>query len=274
MNERLREIDAALERLRDIVAHSGSAIDLSYLDHIPRYRRTAQRLTGFVPRGAKVLDVGSHFLHQAVLFSLLGYQVVGIDVPAFAEVPLLAQRAESFGIENRSVARFEDGDFLSGHENTVDFVNFCEIQEHITFNPVRFWRRIHELLKVGGAVYLTTPNSQRLWHVGATIKRAILGQGIGLDVPSIVNTVTYGHHWKEYSAGELRQLFALLSPDFHVEVEFVQRRADEKWRSPKAIVRDVTRKMAYLLPKLREELEVVITLEGRSQWTGGDPAFF
>jgi 2-polyprenyl-6-hydroxyphenyl methylase/3-demethylubiquinone-9 3-methyltransferase len=268
------EAKQALARVRAAVMHGGSANDIAYLAHERRYLRTATRILELLPRGATVLDVGSHYLHQAALLSTLGYRVIGMDVSAFAEVAAIRARAEHFKIQNVTVERFEDGDFLRGMDDAIDLVLFCEIQEHITFNPVRFWRRIYDLMKVGSKILLTTPNSMRLWHVLSVIKRALLREGAGLPVRSILGSVTYGHHWKEYSASEIVELFSRLSPDFEVEIDFYHDRPFERWSSIKSAVRDASRRLATRIAPLSEEIEAVITLRERSTWLVEPPQFY
>jgi 2-polyprenyl-6-hydroxyphenyl methylase/3-demethylubiquinone-9 3-methyltransferase len=268
------EAQQVLARLREAVMQGGNANDVAYFMHERRYLRTAVRVMELLPRGATVLDVGSHYLHQAALLSMLGYRVIGMDVAAFADVAAIKARAEQFEIRNFTVERFEDGDFLPGMRDAIDLVLFCEIQEHITFNPVRFWRRIHELMKVGGKIFLTTPNSMRLWHVLSIVKRALLREGAGPPVRCILGTVTYGHHWKEYSAREIVELFSQLSPDFEVAIAFYHDRPFEPWSSFKAAVRDASRRLATRIPPLSEEIEAVITLRGRSTWQIEPPQFF
>jgi 2-polyprenyl-3-methyl-5-hydroxy-6-metoxy-1,4-benzoquinol methylase len=167
-----------------------------------------------------VLDVGSHYLHHAAILKQLGYVVSAIDVPAHTTLPFVSGRARSLGIQNHEVndEQFTSGAFLGVTSDAFDCVVFCEILEHITFNPVNFWRRVHGLLRVNGFVYLTTPNSVKLLSVLGAVWNALTLRKIGLSVKQIFHHVTYGHHWKEYSAAELVEYFRILSPDFEVKV--------------------------------------------------------
>lgn len=264
-------IEDAIGSLRALVARGGNAHELAYLDHEPRYRRTLARVLELAPPGAAILDVGSHYLHLAVMLRELGYRVIGLDVPEFVE-PMRA-RAKQFDIQNHADSQVQLGEFLAGREASLDFVLFCEIQEHITFNPVRFWQRIYELLRVSGVIYLTTPNSMSAWQALSNIKRSLLLQGSGLPVDAIVSGVTYGCRWKEYSASELRELFALLSPDFDVRVQFYNLREPEPWTDPKSAMRALVHRVAARVPSLRDELEAVITLTGHTRWLARPPAY-
>jgi SAM-dependent methyltransferase len=268
------EIDAALSRLHRVIQAEAGAQETGYFEHESRYRRSLRSIRELAPKGSAVLDVGSHFLHQAGALSLIGYDVVGLDAPAFAANEQMKRRAAEFGIRNFAVEQLELGEFLPGFENSFDVVVFCEIQEHIAFNPIRFWRRVYELLKVGGKIYLTTPNGVRVWQVASVLKRALLFRGTGLQVPDILQTVTYGHHWKEWSAAEIEELFTRLSPDFQVVTQHYQLRPFERWTGIKPTLRDIVRRTAALVPSLREELEVVVTLTGRTSWRATPPEYF
>lgn len=243
------KVTAAFERVRK--ATGANVLDRDYLvGHELRHRRTIHRIGRLVPRGARILDIGSHYLHQAAMLAVLGYEVIGIDVPEFADSRPILERAAAFGIRNFSVPCMGQGEFLPGMEDSIDCVNCCEVLEHISFNPVRFWRRIYDVIKIGGTIYLTTPNSMKPWQIGSIVKRALLFQGYGISIESILGGVTYGHHWKDYSAREIRQLFELLSPDFIVEVRTFRYRSEETRTDLKSLMRQYVRNFAANFPSL------------------------
>ena len=191
------EIETALNTASRAVDSIARALDVEYFSHLPRYRRNLSRIADLSSRGSRILDIGSHYLHQSVAMKLLGYNVVGMDVDVFASNPTIVERARRFSIDNRSENNPASGVFLQGEENSFDLILFSEIMEHITFNPILFWKRCYALLKPGGIIYVTTPNSTTLWKMSSVIKNAIFLRGWGTDVTAILSTVTYGHHWKE-----------------------------------------------------------------------------
>jgi 2-polyprenyl-6-hydroxyphenyl methylase/3-demethylubiquinone-9 3-methyltransferase len=95
-------------------------------------------------------------------------------------------------------------------------VFFSEIIEHITFNPVEFWRAVYRVLRPGGRIVVTTPNYyspySRVWDPG----RFWSGFGGGISVHEILTQNTYSHHWKEFTVRELIIYFDRLSPDFNI----------------------------------------------------------
>jgi 2-polyprenyl-6-hydroxyphenyl methylase/3-demethylubiquinone-9 3-methyltransferase len=101
-------------------------------------------------------------------------------------------------------------------ENSIDVVNFADIIEHITFNPINMWKGIYRILKPGGHIYVTTPNSMNFDRLYLKLKTLINECGYGINTPEIFSEGTYGHHWKEFSIPELNRYFTMLSPDFHI----------------------------------------------------------
>jgi 2-polyprenyl-3-methyl-5-hydroxy-6-metoxy-1,4-benzoquinol methylase len=249
--------------------------DRNYFEeHEPRFRRTARRVTEIAPRGSCVLDLGSHYMHLAAILRLLGYNVVAIDVPVFHDLPFVRARAKDLGIQTLAIESVAIGDFLLDSANGFDVVLLCEMLEHITFNPCEFWRRIHQLLKVGGKVYLSTPNSLGAMSILSAIKRIALMDGIGINIPSIFGTVTYGHHWKEYSRREIFEYFRLLSPDFHVELSTYSYRhySYSRW-SLRDHGRRFIRSIGNWSGIFAEELEAVVTLRSKTGIIASTPTF-
>ncbi|MCU1625046.1 MAG: hypothetical protein JWL79_3891 [Frankiales bacterium] len=268
----LSEITAALDK---IGGQTHNAFDADYFNtHRRRFELTARRITEEAPRGARILDVGSHYLHMAGTLRLLGYEVVALDVPVFHELPFVRERAEALGITPAPMQRIEEGDFLPDEESAFDLVVFCEIMEHITFNPCKFWGAIHRLLKPGGKIFITTPNSLQLMSVFSVLRRILTFEGVGIDVPTIFNTVTYGHHWKEYSRREIREYFALLSPDFEVKVaSFLWRRYRYSAANPKDWLRRTIRWAGNRSGVFAEELEAVVSLRNKTGLAVAAPSF-
>jgi 2-polyprenyl-6-hydroxyphenyl methylase/3-demethylubiquinone-9 3-methyltransferase len=269
---RSSDVDMALAKVGAMAKHG---YDADYLaTHELRFRRTAQRVMELAPASVRILDIGSHYLHLSAILRLLGYEVWAVDVPAFQELPYVRERADLLGIHTIASDSIQDGNFLQGHEDRFGLVLFCEILEHITFNPCDFWNRVHHLLQTGGKLYITTPNSLAAMSILSVLKRLVLLEGTGLDIPSILGTVTYGHHWKEYSRKEIMEYFRRLSPDFAVEVSTYCWRAYSY--SPGNLLdwgRRLIRWTANHSKVFADELEVVVTLTTRSKFGALGPAF-
>lgn len=270
MQFEMQKIGDACATIREEVERSNSADDVGYLNlHEQRFRTTAARLMELLPRGAEILDVGSHYLQLSSMLSLLGFRVSAVDVPAHASLPFVAQRAARFGVANHVVEGdgFVRGEFVGEVDDRFDAVLFCEILEHITFNPVPFWRRIHGLLRTGGMIHLTTPNSLKLLSVLGAAWNLVAMKRIGLNVKQILQAPTFGHHWKEYSAGEITEYFSRLSPDFRVRVRKLH------YGPPTSDVREALGPVRTAILQFgnatgffADNLEAVITLPQKTPW--------
>jgi 2-polyprenyl-6-hydroxyphenyl methylase/3-demethylubiquinone-9 3-methyltransferase len=221
----MSSVDEACTAVRRDVEQSQSIPDdLAYFTlHEKRFRHAAARIVELVSPGAEILDIGGHYLHFSSILSSLGYRVTAIDVPAHATLPFVVERAARMNVSLQPVEdrAFPDGVFLESEADRFDAVIFCEILEHITFNPTAFWRRVGELVRDRGMIYVTTPNALKLLSVLGALWNLVSLRRIGLDVGKILRTDTFGHHWKEYSASEIVEYFSRLSPDFRVAVRKV-----------------------------------------------------
>lgn len=271
MKERT-ELSHWRERMRLEVDSSGNAKDVSYYRlHEPRFLRTTERLLDLAPPPRRVLEIGSHYLHQAGLLKLAGYDVLPLDLSVFSTLPFVVERAKRFGLEQSSVEfdQIADGSFLARTESDFGIVLLCETMEHITFNPIRFWRRVYDLMRVDGIIYITTPNSLRLLSFVGALWRVLSFRGVGLNIRQIFTHVTFGHHWKEYSASELRRYFAALSPDFAVTVSRMTYALDQDATGVAGLdpARRLIQAMGNATGLFADQLEAVVRLEGRTVWS-------
>src|SRR5690348_16698428 len=132
------DLTKALEHLAQIVREQDGGDANYFKSQSTRYLYSVQHIVSICPPPARVLDIGSHYLHQTALLKLMGYDTVGIDVPLFTDVPFIRERAARLGIQNIGTNGHQEGAFLvgSGHDGVFDIVVCTEILEHIAFNPV------------------------------------------------------------------------------------------------------------------------------------------
>jgi len=269
---RAMSAEEALTQIAEDACASGNEADAAYFaGQQARYAHGLRRLTELLPTGAHVLDIGSHYVHLAAMVARCGYRVTGLDVPQLAELEFVQERAAKYGLRNKCEPDLCAGAFLPGEDGMYDTVLFCEVIEHLACNPVRLWKRIYQLLRPGGCVYLTTPNALAFRNLWPSLRRLVLLRGSGARVKAILENPTYGHHWKEYTAPELREYFARLSPDWQVEVDFLrmaEARAGKRMRT-----RDRLQRMFDIFPQLREHLEAVVRLPEKTAWTAEAPGF-
>lgn len=203
--------------LDHFVRHFNDSTDLDYLKlHFPRYITTRNlAMRRWTWERAHILDIGAHWLHQSVLYALEGHQVTAADFPAPLDWPEARRVALEQGIDRLVYHDLSsESVFDALPPDSVDVVLFCEILEHITFNPVGMWKAIHRVLRPGGRIILTTPNYYGLRAMRMHVKRFFSGAGGGISVRDILHVPTNGPHWKEYSRREIREYFRLLSRDF------------------------------------------------------------
>jgi 2-polyprenyl-3-methyl-5-hydroxy-6-metoxy-1,4-benzoquinol methylase len=259
-------IQRAMERLSTLVEQQQGGDQNYFEQQRPRYMHMLARLEQLRPPPCIVLDIGSHYLHQSMLLKEFGYEVWGIDVELFAGAPLVRERAEDFGINNITVDMLEKGNFLPDQTNRFDLILLTEVLEHLTFNPIRFWNRVFNLLSATGVIYLSTPNSLRPAAYGRALWNLLSFGGIGLDIEQVLKTITYGHHWKEYSASEIRNYFQFLSNDFQVKTSYYS--TDLQGRPA---FKQVIKEVFATIPCFRSDIEAVIRLDGKTGFSAQAP---
>ncbi|OEK02476.1 hypothetical protein BFP97_13515 [Roseivirga sp. 4D4] len=216
-----QKIDTAIDVVEQDVKNVSYSRDIEYFRyHKQRFRKLATSVSELLPQGGKILEVGGHYLQTASILSELNFDVESVDVSAFWEMDFVIQRSKDFeikGITENNLQHFDLNKNLSGD---YDLVIFTEILEHITFNPIRFWKCIYNQLADGGYIYITTPNAFSLPHLVRAQFNLLRMKSLGIKVDEIFSEVTYGHHWKEYSAKEIKYYFKCLSEDFDISINY------------------------------------------------------
>ena len=241
-------------------AHGDSGAD--YLRrHFARFAATRQRLLSHAnhAHGNQVLDVGAHWLHQAVLYAADGFAVTALDLPATLEFESVRSLAREHSIRLLPNADLECPSALKViADDTFDLVLFTEVIEHLAFNPVAMWREIYRVMKPGARIVVTTPNYHALRTRVRQWWRALRGLGAGVDVEQVLGLRTLGHHWKEYSRRELERYFSLLSPDFACR-NFAYVKSHRRDTAGKPSV-ELALLLERMIPILRPELYVEVEL--------------
>lgn len=219
-----------------------------------------------------VLDIGAHWLHQAMLWTLNGWRVVAIDLPTTFDLSRVSTLAARYAIRLLPESNLERPDaFEAIADDSIDVVLFTEIIEHITFNPVALWRAVHRVLRPGGTVVVTTPNYYALRGRAWAPMRFVSGHGGGLAIASLIGTPTLGHHWKEYSRKELEEYFTRLSVDFRI-VKAVHVREYHASEFTSALGRTVMA-IEGALPFFRPNLHIEIELSDKRHGIIVDPSW-
>ena len=103
---------------------------------------------------------------------------------------------------------------------SFDRILCWETMEHFNFNPVKFVRELHRVLRPGGRAFITVPNKAAFQAIAALLtgrgeRQAIENFFKYENYESNGKKAYYGFHWREYSSPELAQLFA--GTGFNVE---------------------------------------------------------
>ncbi|MEM9530676.1 MAG: methyltransferase domain-containing protein [Pseudomonadota bacterium] len=250
--------------------------DEQYLHiHYGRYAATLSEFLESRPAsaGCRLLDVGAHWLHQALLWKLAGFEVTAVDLPENFEHSSIVSLAEREHITLHPVPDLSATDALAGiADSSVDVVLFAEILEHLTFNPVDFWAEVHRVLSPEGRVVVTTPNYYALRGRAWGFSRFARGLGGGIPVHEILTLPTYGHHWKEFSRREIIMMFCLLSPDWvTVKAKYMRNYFPE--RRPKRPAARAVRAIEHWVPALRPNLHLEIALTEKTTATAISPSW-
>lgn len=266
-------IEAALYQVEEIVKTAGNAQDMEYFRfHRKRFARMASTILERATPGALILDIGSHYLHSSLLLQFLGFRVHAMDVGVFTELTLVQDRITQYQITSILEDDLTTLSAIKDKADEYDIILFTEILEHITFNPIEFWKHIYRLLKHKGFIYITTPNSLTIYNIVRTLKNLLLLKGVGINLTMIFSNVTYGHHWKEYSASEIKQYFAHLSTGFKVTIHTYRYKyfAASNFRGQ---LRNLFYNLGNLFPFFSDELEAVVELDKSKPWTAISPKY-
>lgn len=258
------EIDSDNRNMMDKIIDSVEPINETYFEyHKGRFKYCANKISDGVPKGGEIMDIGSHYLDQSVILSKMGYNVWGFDLPTFSEDKEVKERAKKNDVKLVTIENLEQGKYRQKIPNEkFDAVVMSEVLEHITFNPVIMWEKLLEKLKKESKIFVSTPNSLRLENACKELAKIISGRGIGISVDGILNTVTTGHHWKEYSIHEIKNYFEKLGFEKNdVKVETYRYRNKNRKDNVKETAYEIISKFGNLFKKFREEMFVTVEVK-------------
>jgi SAM-dependent methyltransferase len=152
----------------------------------------------------RVLEIGSNPYFFSLLMAdrfphleHLGVNYFGAETPAMESQKIIDQHGKP-GESRFFHADIERHDLEPAGE--FDLALFCEVLEHLPFDPAWAFYNVARRLRPGGQLILSTPNPARMENLvkmieeRATFSDPISGHGI------------HGRHNREYSAWELRDL--------------------------------------------------------------------
>jgi SAM-dependent methyltransferase len=184
-------------------------------DALDRFRITMALLPDLAP-GARILELGANPYFLTRLLLRRGYKVTAANYfgEQFSGEPVQVVTGARHG--ERHVFEFDhfnvERERFPYDDDSFDLVLFCEILEHLPFDPIHTLAEIHRVLaKPGGRMVLTTPNAIRTRN----LLRVLAGDN---PYEELSGYGTYGRHNREYTVRELRELLGALN--FEVEDVF------------------------------------------------------
>lgn len=217
MNQFTLTEDESFEGVAAWFAQFGPTDVRYFRAHYERYLKTRDFALSGIPPDSQlvILDIGAHWLHNAFFYANRGHRLIVMDAPDTLERTPVKLAAANMGADIRPTRRMEKADALIDMpDNSIDLILFCEVIEHLAFNPIPFWKQAYRVLRPGGHIIITTPNAFYYRSLTQRIDQLMKGECIGLPVSEILSVGTHGHHWKEFSLEELRSYFTYLSSDF------------------------------------------------------------
>jgi SAM-dependent methyltransferase len=203
----LADADGLRDYLADCSVFTDAREAEGYLtDALERFRVTMAALER-VPVDAAILELGSNPYFLTRLLRRRGNPVTCANYfgdhwpagPSVQEVGRLSDGVtERFDFDHFNI---ESGPFPYP-DSSFDVVLFCEILEHLPFDPVNALGEIHRVLrKDTGMVLITTPNAIRAGNVA----RLLRGENV---YESLSGYGAYGRHNREYTLDELDRLLS------------------------------------------------------------------
>jgi SAM-dependent methyltransferase len=139
-----------LRTLRDLNLPAKSHAGRYLTQQLPRYKMLYHLLHPHLARG-KVLDIGIYPGLFTYVIKKLGVDVEGLDLEP-ARIPG----------EIGKFLKIHQGDIETGEipleNSSYDAILLLAVLEHLRLNPLAVVRRLRELLKPGGRLFIQTPN--------------------------------------------------------------------------------------------------------------------
>jgi len=191
--------------MREVESFASGGLAPWEAGYLGYHRRRFQDTLRLLPEGAgrRLLDVGAFPGHLSALARARGWEVVGLNnaIESGGSYQEFLGRCRRRQIEILSCeVEREPFPLATG---SMDAVLFCELFEHLHWNPFHTLKEIFRVLRPGGLVILTTPNYRR----AETLFRYLRGWGyqppVSRTFHELLPSLYYHRHNREYTANEL-----------------------------------------------------------------------
>jgi SAM-dependent methyltransferase len=241
-----------------------------FRSHVTRLHRTCELFGLFSARLGDALEIGPFFGYTPFLLRQRSssYTVLEGNDPAVRPLePLYKQHEiafnyvdffEWFGPTRSAPHKLPQAD------SSYDTILCWETMEHFNFNPAKFVRELHRVLKPGGRVCITVPNKASFQRIVGLLS----GRGEKTEVETYFQfenymsdgkKAFYGFHWREYTSSELSQLFAGAGFKIQTVGSFIAFRDHEHVGLGRQLARSLARTATACLPRYGTNVYLIAT---------------
>jgi SAM-dependent methyltransferase len=197
-----REALRAQLRQTDLFGAAEHESEAYLADALDRFRITMALLPQ-LPRQAKVLELGAN---PYFLTRILRQRGLAVTCANWFGESWAAKGASHQVVTESGVPTTYEFDHFNLEcdpfpypDGEFDLVLFCEILEHLPTDPIHPLVEMHRVLRPGGSLLLTTPNSVRLDN----LRRMMRAENV---YETLSGYGVYGRHNREYTTAELELL--------------------------------------------------------------------
>ena len=147
----------------------------------------------------KILDIGTGSGIVPIVFKKMGFDICTIDYVVTGGNAL--NNIDLFNIPNKNVNL--NNSILPFDNNSFDVIFMGDVIEHLPNSPKKIIKEFYRILKPGGYMVISTPNSLRL--IGRI--KLLFGHSIWPSLESFYNSEYNETHHHEYTPNELKFVF-------------------------------------------------------------------
>lgn len=134
--------------------------DTYYKSHLRRFALTLDELRQIPVEKERALEVGYTPLFQHFLAKDIGFQEVwGTEFKLLAETVEISEQSIGEAIRSKIIRVNIEHDRLPVSDGLFDFIMCSEVIEHMDVDPMFALSEFNRVLKLGGYIFISTPNS-------------------------------------------------------------------------------------------------------------------